>query len=436
MTPTSVTCEHRDRSLLNPWESIRKYVCADCSAVMTCACDSEIATYVAPHQALRGRDKHTQDDVTVTHPLVERVCHHCRDEAAPAYPKAAHRGAASLVHRYYWHEIWRETDLEFLAWCRSQELPLFDARGKSLFFEYRRDHHEQYGDIQRGVVDRIRAAHAQNPKYDFTRPSDADVITTYGVTVESIQACYLGRSTGPALVLPLGESDPSQAVQVEEFVARRLRAQGREVMFCESRPFQALYGSLMWLWVQSPSDPRLRVCMFGGRDGVGADERGLIWTQLPHDFGSAAHAQRRRDALEAHFNLLPDDTDELLWTYDYLQEPSRALRQYLWAYTDEDQQRGRTLVRVLGANCVKTILRYLAEAYWERYCGWPDLVSWQETSEGPQDLQFIEVKSSSDKLSDDQRTWVQGNHDHLGLPFRIVKVHRTQRLELSEAAPQ
>jgi hypothetical protein len=188
-------------------------------------------------------------------------------------------------------------------------------------------------------------------------------------------------------------------------------------MFCESRPFQALYGSLMWLWVQSPDDSRLRVCGFGGRDGVGADERGLIWTQLPHDFGSLAHAHRRREELEAHFAILPDDTAELLWTYDYLQEPSRSLRQYLWAYTEEDQRRGRTLVRVLGAHRIKMILRYLAEAYWERYCGWPDLVSWQETPKGPQDVQFIEVKSSSDKLSDDRRVWIKGNHDHLRLSF-------------------
>lgn len=216
-------------------------------------------------------------------------------------------------------------------------------------------------------------------------------------------------------------ASPSQAVQVEEFAARRLRAQGCEVMFCESRPFQALYGSLMWLWVQSASDPRLRVCMFGGRDGVEADERGLIWTQLPHDFGSPAHTQRRGEALEAHFDILPNDTAEMLGAYDYWQEPSRPLRQYLWAYTEEDQQRGRILVEVLGALRVKMILRYVAEAYWKRYLGWPDLVSWRETPEGPRAVQFIEVKSSSDKLSDDQRTWIQGNHDHLHLDFRIMK---------------
>ncbi len=76
------------------------------------------------------------------------------------------------------------------------------------------------------------------------------------------------------------------------------------------------------------------------------------------------------------------------------------------------------------------VKEHLAEAYWERYLGWPDLVSWRETPEGSQAVQFIEVKSSSDRLSDDQRMWIQGNHDHLQLDFRMVKVHRTQRLEL------
>jgi VRR-NUC domain len=433
MQTASATCEHRNRSLLSPWELLRTYVCTDCSAVMTCACDREVATFVVPHQAMRGHDPHTKDDVPVTHPLTPGVCHECRGEKLPAYPKAAHRGSASLIHRYYWHEIWRETELEFLAWCRAEELPTLDQDGRALIWEHHRDHRDKYDEIQRSVFDRIKAAHEKSPRYDFTRPSDADVIKVCGVVVESVQACYLAHSTGPALVLPLDEADPSQAVPVEEFVTRRLQEQGQNVMFCESRPFQALYGSLMWLWVQSPDDFRLRISGFGGRGGVGADERGLIWTQLPHDFGAPGHARRRTEDLESHFDMLPDDINELLWTYDYWQEPSRALRQYLWAYADEDQQRGRTLIKVLGVHRVKMILRYLAEAYWERYLGWPDLLTWRDTPVGLQDVEFIEVKSSSDKLSDDQRSWIRGNHDYLHLAFRIVKVHRTQRLDLADS---
>jgi hypothetical protein len=82
---------------------------------MTCACDEEIATFVMPYRASRGRDQWTHDGVSATHPLVPGIYHDCRGEIPPAYPKAEHRGATSKIHRYYWHEIWKETQLEFLA---------------------------------------------------------------------------------------------------------------------------------------------------------------------------------------------------------------------------------------------------------------------------------------------------------------------------------
>lgn len=429
---SGVVCEHRNRTFLSPWESLRKHVCADCGAVMTCACDENIAIYVTPYQAGRGRDQWTHDEVLVTHPLVPGLCHDCRGEIPPPYPRIAHRGASSKIQRYYWHEIWKETELELLAWARENDVPLFDDDGKPRLLSFRREHAETYKAIEAAVIDRWKKIHEENPRYDFTQPSDADVIKSCEVVVEEIDACYLAPSPGHVLVLPLGATDPAGAVQVEEFVARRLRSAGREVMFCESRPFQALYGSLMWLWVQSPSDPRLRPAGFGGRDGVGANEHGMIWMLRPHDFGSPAHAVRRGEALQAHLDMLPDDLDGMLWAYDYWQEPSRPLRQYLWAYTEEDQERGRTLIEVLGPQRIKQIMRYLAEDYWGRYLGWPDLVSWSDGPNGPADVEFVEVKSSSDKLSDDQRSWIEGNHKQLQLPFHIAKVHRKQRLAVKQ----
>jgi hypothetical protein len=144
---------------------------------------------------------------------------------------------------------------------------------------------------------------------------------------------------------------------------------------------------------------------------------------------AGGHAHRRGQALQEHLDLIPNDLPGMLLTYDYWQEPSRPLRQYLWAYVQEDQQRGRTLIEVLGPQRVKRIMRYLAEDYWVRYLGWPDLVSWREGDSGPEGVAFIEVKSSNDKLSDDRRSWIEGNHKHLQLPFRLAKVNRAQRLD-------
>jgi hypothetical protein len=37
---------------------------------------------------------------------------------------------------------------------------------------------------------------------------------------------------------------------------------------------------------------------------------------------------------------------------------------------------------------------------------------------------LLEVKSSGDKLSVAQKTWIAGNHQYLDLPFKLAKVHK------------
>ncbi|KUO17108.1 hypothetical protein AQJ91_32230 [Streptomyces dysideae] len=120
--------------------------------------------------------------------------------------------------------------------------------------------------------------------------------------------------------------------------------------------------------------------------------------------------------------------EEMLWVFDYWTPYAEELRQYLWAYSPTDVERGRRLIQILGPEQVKRVLRFLADDYWGRYLGWPDLVSWSETGLGAADVEFIEVKSSSDKLSEDQRYWILKNSEILKLPFKVAKVHRVQRI--------
>jgi len=93
------------------------------------------------------------------------------------------------------------------------------------------------------------------------------------------------------------------------------------VLPLESRPVHCLFGALMWMWVSDISDPRCRVAYFGGRDGVGADQHGLIPLLLPEDFGSPNHSRRRAHALAEHLAFVPDDLNARLWTYDYWLDP-------------------------------------------------------------------------------------------------------------------
>lgn len=458
------TCAHDEIGLLNPWEFLRKYVCADCGAVMTCSCGRDIATYVLPHQATRGIEPLTREEVPVTRELVENTCFECRGTVPPAYPRGAHRGATSVIHRYYWHELWTRTQIEFLRWCRENDVALLDDAGLPRAFALQAEHAEVLSAIESKVLTDLRSWHAAEPRYDTTRPSDAAVLTSARVNVVGLPAAYLTPSPGPkALVVPAATTDASLAVPVEEFAADHYRRQGREVMELESRPFQCLFGCLMWMWVSEPADPRNRAVYFGGRDGVGADDNGLIAVVMPEDFGSANHGSRRQGALHEHLDVLPDSTEELIRVYDCWLDYSRPLRQYLWAYTKEDETRARKVVEVLGARTVKKLLAFLAEDYWERYLGWPDLLTWrldasdavrsteaipgvddhvadngahgshsdQEHGDGGlPDVLLAEVKSSSDRLSDDQRAWIRQNANTLKLPFEVVKVHRTKRLRI------
>lgn len=82
----------------------------------------------------------------------------------------------------------------------------------------------------------------------------------------------------------------------------------------------------------------------------------------------------------------------------------------------------RSLIEVLGPKTIKQILHFLAEGYWDRYLGWPDLLVLAESG-----WYFAEVKSSNDRLSGNQKDWITKNSTVLHLPFELVKVHRKIR---------
>ena len=66
-----------------------------------------------------------------------------------------------------------------------------------------------------------------------------------------------------------------------------------------------------------------------------------------------------------------------------------------------------------------SIIAYLVSHYWRRYVGWPDLLVYRNSS-----FFFAEVKSSRDRLSQDQKRWISDNHEILGFSFKLVKITR------------
>ena len=176
----------------------------------------------------------------------------------------------------------------------------------------------------------------------------------------------------------------------------------------------------MWMLIEDPEDPRGQQSAFGDRNAFENKVKSpMVWVTLPADFGSAAYATRRTDAINEHFNLIAGVGNDLLGLFEYWIEPSERLRQYLWAHREQDIQRARQLLSVLPPQLILSILRFLVGDYWGRYLGWPDLLCYRGES-----FFFAEVKSSKDKLSQQQKEWIALNAKYLQLPFKLVKIHK------------
>jgi hypothetical protein len=408
---TPSDCTHPIVSCINPHEIIRKYRCHSCGEVMMCACEEDFARRFLSHQLNYATELDTRNKIPVTLGFQKGICNTCRGLPEKAHPKTATYGRTSKITRYYWREIFFETTRRFGEWAESKGYTdRRNARGK---------HQEVYDSIEREVIEEIKKLHQHSPKYEYKEESQNEVITKYKVDVLRLDAVYVKKVGRGAAIL-----DGNRTYSAEEFATHHFERQGYKVIFTESIPFHALFGIFMWLLIQDQRDPRVRVIGFGDRIAFekGIDGK-LIWTFLPDDFGTSGYALRRANAIEEHFTMFSENKQELLWTFDYWIEPSADLRQYLWAHRPQDISRAREIVSVLPVETTRQILEYLITNYWGRYCGWPDLLVYNK-----KEFFFAEVKSSKDKLTEDQKNWIRGNSTELHLPFKLVKIHRLETI--------
>jgi len=407
MTPSGSakrsSCSHAHVVCLNQYELIRKYCCTACDGVMMCACDEAFGRRFLAHQLAEGCELETQARIPVDLGFRPAVCPECRGLPPVSAPVAPGFGRTSKVKRYYWRELYFRTTLRKAEWD--------DAHGDRTAEERAAAH----AAIEADVLDEIKALHASSPKYVFTELSQAQVFKRYDVDMQAVDATYAEQGTKGAVI-----RDGDDIVAPEVFVARLYARQGWSSLPLESVPFHALFGVMMWLLIQDGDDPQARMVGFGDRHVYEASrDKSPIWTLLPDDFGGKGYAARRQEQITSHFDLFPDDRDGMLWLFDYWRAPSSDFRQYLWAHREDDVDRARRLVEILAPRQIVSILQYLVADYWGHYLGWPDLLLHQDG-----EALFVEVKSSSDRLSEDQKRWIADNHKRLKLPFRLVKLHR------------
>ena len=401
-------CNHEDIICLNPYEIIRKYQCASCKEVMMCTCEQDIANRYFPHQIGVATELKTKQDVLVTLGFQDDICNSCRGLPEELHPKAEIYRAASKIKRYYWREILFETTRVFGEWAVRHDY--------SDWLEAQRKHPNKYETIEKEVLEEIKKSHAISPKYIYQEESQSKVLSEHNVIIIDLHAVYIKNDIGQSEI-----SEDGDSFSPEEYAARYFEKLGYEVLFTESVPFHCLFGTYMWLLIQHYSDSRNKIIEFESRTAFDKGFVGeMITTLLPEDFGAKGYSKRISNAIMEHFDtVLPREKNELLWIFDYWLEPSEPVREYLWAHRKEAVNKARRLVEILPVEVIHKILRYLIDYYWKRYLGWPDLLVFKEN-----EFMFVEVKSSKDKLSEDQKRWIKDNAVLLHLPFKIVNIHK------------
>ena len=85
---------------------------------------------------------------------------------------------------------------------------------------------------------------------------------------------------------------------------------------------------------------------------------------------------------------------------------------------------------MLPGAAVIEILQYLAEDYWARRTGWPDLLVYRSN-----EYFFAEVKAVCSSLGQNKVRWICDCHQRLHLPFKLVEVLKAARLTASTELP-
>ena len=372
-----------------------------------CQCEEKFARKYFSHQIQYAQEYNTRERIPITLGFQPNICNSCRGLPEEAYPKAEIYGRTSKIVRYYWREILFETTRSFGKWTEKQ--------GEKDWLTARRKYSDNYKTIEREVIEEIKKLHNISPKYNFQEESQSEILSKYKIEVFNISGCYVKQRNGKVKLLY-----NKKVISVEEFASEYFKLQQYSVLFTESIPFHVIFGIFMWLLIQDSEDPRGRPAGFGNRNAFDKGVIGqMIWTMLPEDFGTIGYAKRRENAIDKHFAGFPKSKEEFLWLFDYWIEPSTDFRQYLWAHRQEDIVKARKIVEILPIDIITKILKFLVGDYWGRYCGWPDLLAFKKSK-----FLFIEVKSSRDKLREDQKKWIKSNTEILKLPFKLLKINK------------
>jgi len=179
-------CEHKNVICINPYETIRKYKCLDCSAVMMCSCDEKLARKYFAHQINTACILETQERIPVTDGFQKNICPECRHENPISAPRSESYRNTSKIKRYYWRELYLRS------------LEIYDQRynPKNL----NEIDNTKMEEIKKEVLEEIKKEHSVRPKYEFIEGSQEDLLNSNYIKIRQEQVKYHNHTDKKALV--------------------------------------------------------------------------------------------------------------------------------------------------------------------------------------------------------------------------------------------
>lgn len=190
--------------------------------------------------------------------------------------------------------------------------------------------------------------------------------------------------------------------QVEMGVVDYYHQEGKLAVFAENHLWRAIFGLVFWDIVFDPSLVAFH----------------HPFQRRPSDLYLPDFYEKRKDLIISHLDGFPDVQDLLIYMGERYESKFGIANPFV-VWLEEIWMIVRKAVELIEFEAMKKILHEMSKNLVEHLRGFPDLFMWDDVSG---EYCFVEVKSPTDNLSNQQLSWLQ-YFQEIGVNAKVLRVY-------------
>ena len=189
--------------------------------------------------------------------------------------------------------------------------------------------------------------------------------------------------------------------QVEMGVVDYYHTEGKLAVFAENHLWRAIFGLVFWDIVFDPSLVAFH----------------HPFQRRPSDLYLPDFYEKRKDLIISHLDSFADFQDLLIYMGERYESKFGIANPFV-VWLDEVWLMVKKAIEVVEFEAMKKILHEMSKNLVENLRGFPDLFMWDDNA----DYCFVEVKSPTDNLSNQQLSWLQF-FEEMGVKAKVLRVY-------------